>query len=75
MVNLRVKARLSTLNGYNKDNLKSYYFKAEAVTWAASNGLDAHKIHGLGRWKSNCYNLYIHNDNEMVLDVSRRLQA
>lgn len=34
-------------------------FRRGAATWAASNGVDADTIRGLGRWRSDCFRRYV----------------
>ncbi|SPO27262.1 uncharacterized protein UTRI_10379 [Ustilago trichophora] len=34
-------------------------FRRGAATWAASNGVDADTIRGLGRWRSDCFRWYV----------------
>ncbi|SPO25992.1 uncharacterized protein UTRI_03357 [Ustilago trichophora] len=34
-------------------------FRRGAATWAASNGVDADTIRGLGRWQSDCFRRYV----------------
>ena len=52
--------------GINPDGYYSHSFRIGACTSAANNGVNDHVIKELGRWSSNCYQLYAKESMEKL---------
>ena len=61
------------LCGFPSNNFYSHSFRIGAATSAASAGIPAWLIKVLGRWHSDCYELYIKTPQSTILSVPKLL--
>ena len=59
--------------GFSSNNFYSHSFRIGAATSAAAAGLPAWLIKVLGRWRSDCYELYIKTPQSTILTVPKLL--
>ena len=59
--------------GYQSNNFYSHSFRIGAATSAAAAGIPAWLIKVLGRWSSDCYELYIKTPQCTILTVPKLL--
>ena len=59
--------------GFSSTNFYSHSFRIGAATSAASAGIPAWLIKVLGRWNSDCYELYIKTPQSTILTVPKLL--
>jgi hypothetical protein len=52
--------------GRNPDNYSGHSFRRGAATTAAENQIPAYLIKAMGRWTSDCYNLYIQTPKNTI---------
>ena len=74
LVNLEIGEKLCEANIFRPPSCHGFSLRAGAATWAKQMGLSDREIMLLGRWKSDVFSTYIHNNVNMVLDASRRFQ-
>lgn len=72
MLIYHTKVTLARL-GYDSSMYSGHSFRAGSATTAAINGLPEWQIKLLGRWKSNCYQMYIRTPVTTVLEFSSKL--
>ena len=75
MFNLYLRHLMVHRLGYSQTDYCGHSFRIGAATTAAAVGIEDHMIKTLGRWKSSCYERYIHSDQSLVKEALQRLSA
>ncbi|CAK5267110.1 unnamed protein product [Mycena citricolor] len=76
---LQYKAFVSGLRGaldragIKSDDFAGHSFRRGAASEAAAAGFSDYEIQMLGRWRSDCYKLYIENSLSRILSLSKNL--
>ena len=74
LINLEINQKLDETNIFKFFSYHDFFFKTNVVTWIKQMNLSNRKIKMLNRWKSNVFNIYIHNNVNMMLNVFKRFQ-
>jgi len=67
-----LKLRLTSL-GYPASNYSGHSFRRGAATSASAAGLSPDEIQSLGRWRSDCYKIYIDTPTDKLIKLSSRI--
>ena len=74
ILNANLRALLKML-GYNETEYAPHSFRIGAATTAAAANLPPWLIKTLGRWRSDCYELYIRTPRTIIQSVPQQLAA
>ena len=74
MINFQIDDKLRILNIFRFSSCYDFFFKTNAVTWVKQMSLSNRKIKLFDRWKFDVFNIYIHNDINMILNAFKRFQ-